>query len=72
MTTDLDELIAAAVIIADKAVNDADARIAAVDAAQKSSDAAYDAAHNMNDDTVEAAYAAANIAYAAYIAMKGN
>jgi len=72
MTTDLDELIAAAVITADNAVNDVEARIAAADAAQESSDAAYDAAHNMNDATAEAAYAAANLAYAAYIAMKGR
>ncbi len=72
MTTDLDELIAAAVITADNAVNDVEARIAAVDAARESSDAAYDAAHNMNHDTAEAAYAAANIAYAAYIATKGH
>ena len=72
MTPDICELIAAAVITADKAVNDVEARIAAVDAAQESSDAAYAAADNMTDDNAEAAYAATNIAYAAYLATKGN
>jgi hypothetical protein len=72
MTPDICELIAAAVIATTRVVDDVEARIAADDAAINSSDAAYAAAHNMNDDTVEAAYAAANLAYAAYIATKGR
>ena len=72
MKPDIRELIAAAVITADKAVNDVEARIAADDAAIVSSDAAYVAADNMTDDNAEAAYAAANIAYAAYLATKGH